>query len=434
MIPPMYNVGVPASIARAGASGFMPYDASLGDNARFMSPYMPETMDQDPVRRKCFGSKVAAKDSPGTVREEVCGADGTLGVVLPIEPPGGVATTALYPAKACEDTLDFQFGPSPTRPTGDPVRCPNGDAPQDGKCYLPTRTEPTQPGGFAFDCLNNGLNVPAAIFDADTNGSDFPDAPNTDGIQDADGRAYNLIVRNPDGSIITHTRPNPVALGEMTVPTINAYYRIHTSRGGTSAAKVCNTQNDATDQIGCLVQASPCSMGYAGGGAVSNNPGTVAANVNGVPPTTANVQALVLGGTTYPISRKLFINSIRGFQALAASDPNDPSSTRDTGKDAELDLVKCFASLPFNGTINVASPFGFVSLPKGNNATVQPLCADFIDSSCSGTTGNADACVGNPTGIPSSDCTNGLQDGDETGPDACPAARPTCNATTKHCQ
>jgi hypothetical protein len=432
-IPPMYNVGVPAS---AGTGlGLVPYDASLGDNARFLAPYMPETMDQDPIRRKCFGPKVTTTDSPTAPREEVCSADGQLGLVLPIEPPPTISNAQRYPTKACEDTLDFQFGPAPTRPTGDAVRCPNGDAPQDGKCLLPTRTEPTQPGGFAFDCLNNGLNAPAAIYDQDTNGSDYPDAPNTDGALDADGRAYNLVLRNPDGSIRTYTRPNPIALGTMSIPIIGAYYRIHSSRSGrpspNSTAAVCATQDDATDQIGCLVQANPCSLGYAGGGAISNNPGTVAALVNGVAPTPTTVQALIVGGTTYPIARKLYINSLRGFEnLLTSSDPAAP-----TGKDAELDLVKCFANLPFStaaafGTpINVASPYGFVPLPTPvGGGTPKALCEDFIDSSCTGVTGNVDNCKGNPTDVPSSACNNGYKDGDETGVDVCPAARPTCTA------
>jgi ABC-type phosphate transport system substrate-binding protein len=434
-IPPMYNVGVPA--AAGPGLGLVPYDASLGDNARFLAPYMPEMQDQDPIRRKCFGPKVTIGDSPSAPREEVCSADGNLGLVLPINPPPTITTAQRYPTIACEDTRDFEFGPAPTRPTGDAVRCPNGDAPQDGKCLLPTRTDATQPGGFAFDCLNNGLNTPAAIYDSDTNGSEYPDAPGTDGILDADGRAYNLILRQPNGAIRTVNRPNPVALGSMSIPVIGAFYRIHSSRSGLASpnhTRVCATQDDATDQIGCLVQLNPCSTGYAGGGAVSNNPGTVAALVNGVAPTTTTVQALVVGGTTYPIARKLYVNSLRGFDSLLASnDPNAP-----TGKDAELDLVKCFSNLPFStfgafgaAQLNVAAPYGFVPLPApvgGGNA--KALCEDFIDSSCTGTTGNVDNCKANPADLPSSACNNGYRDGDETGVDVCPAARPTCVAGT----
>jgi ABC-type phosphate transport system substrate-binding protein len=433
-IPPMYNVGLPAS---AGTGlGLVPYDPALGDNARFLAPYMIEQMDQDPIRRKCFGSKVPVSASPNGPREEVCSADGQLGLVLPINPPPALTTAQRYPSIACEDTRDFEFGPAATRPTGDPVRCPNGDAPQDGKCLLPNRTDATQPGGFAFDCLNNGLNSPAAIFDTDGNGSEYPDAPTTDGRLDADGRAYNLLLRQPNGNVRTITRPNPIALGTMTVPIVGAYYRLHSSRSGLASpnhTQVCATQDDATDQIGCLVQKNLCSMGYAGAGAVSSNPGTVAALVNGVAPTATTVQALVQGGTTYPIARKLYLNSLRGFETLlTSSDPAAPG-----GKDAELDLAECYAHLPFStfasagGTVqlNVAN-FGFTPLPApAGGGAVHALCEDFNGTSCGDAT-NADACSGNTGLIPKSSCSNGLRDGDETGVDVCPAVRPTCVAGT----
>lgn len=435
-IPPMYQVGLPAGAGgpATGSQGLVPYDPALGDNARFLAPYMPEMQDQDPIRRKCFGPKVTIQDSPTAPREEVCAADGTLGVVLPINPPPALTTAERYPTAACEDTRDFEFGPAVTRPTGDPVRCPNGDAPQDGQCLLPTRTAGA---GFAFDCLNNGLNSPAAIFDSDGNGSDYPDAPTTDGRGDADGRAYNLILRASNGAVRTIARPNPVALGTMTLPIVGAYYRLHSSRSGLAAPNhtaVCATQDDATDQIGCLVQKNLCSMGFAGGGAVTNNVGTSAALVNGIQPSTANVQALVAGGTTYPLSRKLYLNTIRGFENLLAS--NDPTGV--AGKDAELDLAECYANLPFStfasvGTaqINVASPaIGFVPLP---GATPKALCEDFNGTACTDAT-NTDACENNTGLIPSSACDNAVRDGDETGVDVCPPARPTCNSTTHHCQ
>lgn len=424
-IPPMYQVGTPAG-AGAG-NGFAPYDASLGANARFLSPFMPEMQDQDPVRRKCIGPKSKVSQTPGVPREEVCGADGTLGIVLAIDPPPSITTAQRYPTQACDDGIDFQDGPAPTRPTGDAVRCPNGDAPLDGKCPLPVRAEPSAPGGVAFDCLNHGLNVPAAFNDQDGTGADYPDAPLTDAAQNADGRAYNQILRAVDGTIRLVKRPNPMAIGTMDVPVTGAYYRIHSSRSGLVSpahTRTCSTQDDATDQIGCLVQLNPCSLGYAGGGAVSNNQGptdaekTIAAPVNGVAVSNTSVQALIVGGTQYPIARKLYVNSLRGFDVLAGSDNTA------AGKDAEFDLAACFSNLPFStaaafGTaVNVASPFGFVPMPAptvGGNP--KALCEDAnLTTLCAAAT-NADACVGNPAGIPSSSCSNGYRDGVETGVD-----------------
>lgn len=424
-IPPMYQVGTPTG-AGAG-NGFAPYDASLGANARFLSPFMPEMQDQDPVRRKCIGPKSKVSQTPGVPREEVCGADGTLGIVLAIDPPPSITTAQRYPTQACDDGIDFQDGPAPTRPTGDAVRCPNGDAPLDGKCPLPVRAEPSAPGGVAFDCLNHGLNVPAAFNDQDGTGADYPDAPLTDAAQNADGRAYNQILRAVDGTIRLVKRPNPMAIGTMDVPVTGAYYRIHSSRSGLVSpahTRTCSTQDDATDQIGCLVQLNPCSLGYAGGGAVSNNQGptdaekTIAAPVNGVAVSNTSVQALIVGGTQYPIARKLYVNSLRGFDVLAGSDNTA------AGKDAEFDLAACFSNLPFStaaafGTaVNVASPFGFVPMPApttGGNP--RALCEDANLTTLCAAASNADACVGNPAGIPSSSCSNGYRDGVETGVD-----------------
>lgn len=428
-IPPMYQVGVPTG---AGTGlGLVPYNPALGSSARFLSPYMPEQMDQDPIRRKCFGPRVSIADSPNLPREQVCSADGALGLVLPISIPPGLTTAEHFPSIPCDDTRDFEFGPTTTRPTGDPERCPNGDAPQDGRCFLPNRTDATQPGGFAFDCLNNGLNSPAAVFDADGNGSEYPDAPNTDGRADADGRAYNLILRRPNGQVRAVTRPNPEGRGTMTMPVVGAFYRLHSSRSGLPAPN--HTRNcqrgSADDQIGCLVQLNPCSLGYAGGSVTMNNPGTVAALVNGVAPSTASVQALVKGGTTYPLARRLYLNSVAGFETLlTSSDPGLP-----TFKDAELDLAECFSHLPFStfasvggaAQLNVAS-YGLVPLPApSSGGAARALCEDFDGRTCSDAT-NADACRNNTGLIPTSACNNGLRDGDEAGVDVCPAARPTC--------
>jgi hypothetical protein len=286
--------------------------------------------------------------------------------------------------------------------------------------------------------LNNGLNVPASFVDQDGTGADFPDAPLTDAAQNADGRAYNLILRAADGAVRLVNRPNPMAIGTMQVPVVGAYYRIHSSRSGLVSpahTRTCASQDDATDQIGCLVQLNPCSMGYAGGGAITNNQGatdaekTIAAPVNGVAVSNASVQALIVGGTTYPIARKLYVNSLKGFETLLNSD-----NTTAPGKDAELDLATCMANLPFStaatyGTaVNVASPFGFVPLPSpttGGNA--KALCEDFNNGSCSGAV-NTDGCQGNPAGLPSSSCTNGYRDGIETAVDTCPTGT-TCQAS-----
>ena len=84
-----------------------------------------EYVDEDPIRRKCVGEGNNADSN--LPAEQVCSADGSLGVVLPILVPAELTTTQRYPSLPCDPSLPFAFGPAPLRPNGDPVRCPNGD-------------------------------------------------------------------------------------------------------------------------------------------------------------------------------------------------------------------------------------------------------------------------------------------------------------------
>jgi RHS repeat-associated protein len=391
-IPEMTNVGVPASVGTGLGYSTL---ARSSTNPRNLAPYSTEYMDQDPIRRTCVGR--GSNANANLPMEQVCGADGTLGVVLPIVVPSDLAAAQLYPSLPCEPGIGFHFGPALTRPTSIPVRCPNGDASQDSQCLLPVRTDPTRADGFAFDCINPPGNRPAIVFDNDGDGSTFTDAPLTDGRTDVDGRVYNLILRNPDGSILQATRPDSLRPGLVTVPIAASYYRIHSTRSlllpPNHAANVCAGNTDSNDQIGCLTLASPCSIGYAGRRAVTNNPGTSGALVNGIANTPATVRALALSGTSYPLASKLYLNTLRGFELLHNSDSSVP------GTDAEEELAKCFATLPFDGTINVESPaFGLTKLPALNGSTTEkPLCEDFNGQTLCGDATNSDACIGNET-------------------------------------
>jgi hypothetical protein len=334
--------------------------------------------------------------------------------------------------------LGFAFGPAPTRSTTDPVRCPNGDATQDGQCLLPVRHDPSLPNSVAFDCINPPGNVPQTVFDTDGDGSGFPDAPATDGRTDVDGRAYNLILRKPDGTIALVDRIDPSRNGVVRIPVVAGYYRIHSTRSlllpPNRVSNICRSAS-SDDQIGCLTLASPCSIGFTGRSAVANNPGAVSVLVNGIPDSTATIRAAVSGGVAYPLARKLYVNSVRGFEFLHNTSATVPNT------DAEDALLKCFAKVPFNGGVNVDSPsIGLVRLPPGTGATVEkPLCEDFLGTSfftCQDIS-NTDACLGNELisdgSIPTSFCNNGLKDGAETAPDVCQAGT-SCNATTHHCQ
>jgi len=170
-----------------------------------------------------------------------------------------------------------------------------------------------------------------------------------------------------------------------------------------------------------------------------------------VTPGLTTIQNLVTGGfPVYPLSRKLYVNSLRGFDSpllapvsaapVAPADQQcvpsgggactvavpsvaptncdlvstsalpqcccDDSQAPGTGPDRESELVGCFqAALP--GTI--LANRGFFQLPGGVE-----ICEDFNEAAaCSGVTSNTDACAGNSL-IPAGNCANGLKDGAET--------------------
>jgi len=417
-IPEMTAVGVPA-----GAGPGLGWSSQLrgSANPKNLSPFLNEYMDQDPIRRRCVGRGNNA--SVGLPMEQVCGADGALGVVLPIRVPQGLTPAEAYPTLPCNPGLGFFFGPTATRPTTEPVRCPNGDASQDSKCLLPVRSDPTLPLDVAFDCINPPGNAPQVVFDEDGNGTEFLDAPLTDGRTDVDGRVYNQILRRPDGSILTESRPDPSRVGLMTTPVIGSFYRLHTTRSlllpPLHASSTC-TWDNSDDQLACLTFASPCSLSFAARGAVVRT-GASSAQVNGVPASPSAIQALVSGGTLYPLAHRVYLNSIEGFDLLPVGSP-------------QAELTKCFATLPFSGAIAVDSVSnGLVKLPG-----LRPFCDDFNGQALCTDALNADACVGNELlfggVIPTSACDNGVRDGDETAVDVCPLVRPSCSAADHHCR
>ena len=117
---------------------------------------------------------------------------------------------------------------------------------------------------------------------------------------------------------------------------VSAYYRIHLTRATTrngslpTIGKTPSTpfgdplcrQLSSTDQIGCIVKANGCDIGYAGREAVDNvlslglaNVKNFAFMIEGIRGSTGNIQNLVLPPATpvYPISGTLWLSSIVGF-------------------------------------------------------------------------------------------------------------------------
>jgi hypothetical protein len=304
-------------------------------------------LDNDPIRRTCHAN------------EEACGRDGKLGLVTVVEVPGNLTNAQNYPSTLC--TLG-KFRLLKPANTGVSV-CPNGGGLLFGKCFQPTIE--FADGTFTADCL--GRKTPVQGF----------------GGAGMDGRAYNLVSKNADGTYRKDTAGRFIT---------GAFYRMHTTKVITVGAPTC-TQDGATTQIGCLARADSCAIGFAGREAETLSPlGSVAAlTVNGKAPTQANIEALVTtpADTTddYPLARKLFFDTIDGFENITGG---------------ERELAKCFANSALIGPIMTGR--GFIPVPGG----VQ--CQDFNETQAnpSGGTGcgqamRTDACTNNPAGFPADD-------------------------------
>lgn len=292
--------------------------------------------DNDPIRRPC------------QTGEQICRADGTLGLVLPIEVPANLTNAQNYTTATCTPGFFRLLRPG----TGINV-CPNGAGLLIGKCFQPYIDNGD--GTINSDCVNSRTNIQGFA---------------RNGMRD--GRAYNLNMRNADG---TYRRDN---LNRFVT---GAFHRLHVASTIAAGAQTCRKAT-STDQIGCLVQANPCAFGFAGREA-DQQPGAVALTINGLAPTQQNIENLVLTPQTsddYVLARKLYFNSIIGFQNVTGG---------------ELALARCMSDSSIVGPVMTAR--NFVPVPGG------VLCEDFNEtqSGCPAprATVNTDACIGNPAGV-----------------------------------
>jgi ABC-type phosphate transport system substrate-binding protein len=316
--------------------------------------------DGDVIRRACVFTAGAAK-------EDVCSARGDLGLVLPIWDAPQVDA---FPTANCSPGF-FACFPAPRTNCTPPnvfETCPNGhDANIAGLCPVGQCAAPIISGGGVLDPRCNasrGTNAPG-----DLTGVVY------------DGRVHNLTTWNAAGAnfvkapVVRATGlPLPVP-ATTNVGMTGAYYRIHSINSIATPAVQCRA-GSATDQISCLVQASPCSIAFAGNSAVQGN--TIALNVNNAAPTNECVQNLVDGtGSPYPLSRKLYLSSLDGFETLVAGT-------------SQFKMANCFAS---GAATTKAVANGFIPLPTA------PFCEDFDETQagCNLAGGtNTNACAGNP--------------------------------------
>ncbi|MET0593151.1 MAG: DUF4215 domain-containing protein [Polyangiaceae bacterium] len=354
--------------------------------------YSPDFQDFDPIRRTCAG------------QEQVCHKNGNvavgtnrlgLGVVLTVTPLDFIATPAdAFPTTACASG-NFVYAPLVPQSIGLPVvrRCPNGDvAAFDSNCQYP------RSAANSFKCVNGVLNRPGFVLN---NAAIEGREPSL-----ADGRVYNLhLLKDPVPPAVDPTYETDLRGRRV----VGAFTRIHSST--TLTPGVTCTNRDATSQIGCLVSASPCSIGFAGRGAIDDNANAADLKINKLHPTLACIQ-----NVTYPLSRKLYVNTFQGFEDADLATQ-------------ERELVKCFAQRSIIDPI--LNNRGFVPLPATAPGNA-PYCEDFRETQCTGNPANGDACANNPAGIPTAKtiCGDGVlefgeqcDDGNNNASDGC---NPTC--------
>ena len=266
-----------------------------------------------------------------------------LGVVLPIEVPGNytderIAYFSTVPSGG-EPVLcgPGKFAPSIVDGQHPTALCPNGKT---QPCLLPVNTD--NPAVPNFNCLTNAP------------------VPVTPPVRD--GRVYNLLVVDTAGHYVrdNYLNPNlPTLSAVRQNRVVSAFFRLHishvTNLGGFAPGINCK-KFSSTEQIGCLVAASPCSIGFAGREAVDNAL-NIAAQVAGIKPTAPNIENLVNGSGRpfYPLSRRLWVNALNG--AAVGGD--------------QLSLLRCFQGQLPGVTLNDIDADlrrrNFVAVPAGVN-------------------------------------------------------------------
>jgi hypothetical protein len=308
-----------------------------------------EQSDNDPIRRAC------------TADDDVCSKDGKLGLVLPIfAPPDVDASVALYTTAACSATNKLKILPcQKTIDAGGVSHFQCADRPDgDGFNIAGGNLTPVTDAGAPCICDTDPTKCKSLFTKPST----------------TDHRVFNLFARLPNGNLIANAPPvdpDDPNQAKRNFQVTHAYWRLRSTgvNNGKTAATLCAQATD-TRNIGCLSANGACSIGYSGResvdlsavGITGGVPGSKALLVNNLLPTDANVLSL-----TYPLSRKLFLDSLVGFANI--QDPSE-KALASTG-------AGCFGDLP---TVQAAATqFGFVPLPL---STTVEECVDFDETTC----------------------------------------------------
>jgi hypothetical protein len=428
-------VGGTTTCGTSGGNHRKPPSGAYGDNPNgaFAMEALPTSFqDNDPIRRPCIG---ATAGNQAASAEEVCNTDNNLGVVLTVPSSDFIPSLTLngtpiqqYPTTLCFGSTGGPFltAKPPQLFTCAPAtagkhagECPNSDSNNSNLCFIPSSTT----SGSA--CLNGKTNRSTVFTRAS--------------VKTVDGRAHNLHMYDGDTatqvSYITQTVQNGTA-SPLSLNFVGGMGRIHSvsTIWDTTANTFPNVPNigcqmkDATDQIACLGQADPCSVGYAGDGGKSwytrnGTDGNTTAlcsaltakgattlpkgcstsdtlpsdsiRVDGTYPTAANVQALGTQAVEYQISRKLYLNSAVGFAGV-----NTSTDTVDPAGAGELDFAAWEAVA--SNTQPILASIGYFTLntaeaPNGNETgtggLAKPFCEDFNQNTvCADAPSNDNAC------------------------------------------
>ena len=263
--------------------------------------------DLDPIRVPCGDNDTVCEGNTDNSGHGVLNANvnGTLGLVLPILLPDVATLTHadsyfLDPAHLTNPSVVCSPGKFDLVDDNDStVACPGGPLLL-GKCFTPYHLN--SDGTHNYSCY---IDDPGASAFGTVNGTD--------------ARGWNLPLRKPD-TIDTPNLPAAFAVDGNNNNIYRAFFRIHmltpAAWGGTGTC----TNDDDTQQIGCLVNSDICSIGYAGREADQVG-GNSALAVKGILPTDANIKLLLTNPTAdYPLSRRLYFSTIYGFANLAGGE------------------------------------------------------------------------------------------------------------------
>lgn len=140
----------------------------------------------------------------------------------------------------------------------------------------------------------------------------------------------------------------------------------------------------ATELIPCIVGATECSIGYSGRvswNQLLSSTGDVLALRSGsghAGPSDEAIEALITGGTAYPLARKLYLNTLDGFEAL-----NGAQYTADQEVMlSRLDTVAtCYGNKAVVDAAAIAAGFLAAPSPYANGAMA---CESFNETACNG--------------------------------------------------